>query len=65
MKSAFECSQHAARCEEQAYQATTDVGRALLLETASIGAPLANRRMPRRCQSGSLFRQQIRRYGSK
>jgi hypothetical protein len=34
MKSAFECFQHAARCEEQAYQATTEVGRALLVETA-------------------------------
>ena len=34
MKSAFECFQHAARCEEQAYHATTEVGRALLLETA-------------------------------
>jgi hypothetical protein len=34
MKSAFECLQHAAKCEEQAWQATTDAGRAMLLETA-------------------------------
>jgi hypothetical protein len=34
MKSAFECFQHAAKCEEQAQQATSDAGRASLLETA-------------------------------
>jgi len=34
MKSAFECFQHAAKCEEQAQQATSDTGRAALLETA-------------------------------
>ena len=35
MKSALECFQHAAKCEEQAKQAISDVGRAVLLETAS------------------------------
>ena len=34
MKSAFECFQHAAKCEEQARQATSDAGRTALLETA-------------------------------
>jgi hypothetical protein len=34
MKSAFECFQHAAKCEEQARQATNDAGRTALLETA-------------------------------
>ena len=34
MKSAFECFQHAARCVEQAKQATTDASRTMLLETA-------------------------------
>ena len=34
MKSAFECFQHAAKCEEQAKQATSGAGRAALLETA-------------------------------
>lgn len=35
MKSALECFQHAAKCEEQAKQAISDAGRAVLLETAS------------------------------
>jgi len=35
MKSAWECFRHAATCEEQAKQAISDVGRAVLLETAS------------------------------
>ena len=34
MKSAFECFQHAAKCEEQARQATSDAARRALLETA-------------------------------
>jgi hypothetical protein len=34
MKSALECFQHAAKCEEQAKQAISDAGRAVLLETA-------------------------------
>lgn len=34
MKSALECFQHAAKCEEQAKQAISDAGRAALLETA-------------------------------
>jgi len=34
MKSAFECFQHAAKCEEQARQATSDAARTALLETA-------------------------------
>ena len=34
MKSAFECFQHAAKCEEQAKQATSEAGRVALLETA-------------------------------
>ena len=35
MKSALECFQHAAKCEEQAKQAISDAGRAVLLETAN------------------------------
>jgi hypothetical protein len=35
MKSALECFQHAAKCEEQAKQAISDAGRTVLLETAS------------------------------
>jgi hypothetical protein len=35
MKSALECFQHAAKCEEQAKQAVSDAGRAVLLETAN------------------------------
>jgi hypothetical protein len=34
MKSAFECFLHAAKCEEQARQARSDLGRTMLLETA-------------------------------
>jgi hypothetical protein len=34
MKSAFECFQHAAKCEDQAKQATSEAGRTMLLETA-------------------------------
>ena len=34
MQTAFECFEHAAICEEQAYHATTDIGRGWLLETA-------------------------------
>jgi hypothetical protein len=34
MKSAFECFQHAAKCEEQAKQATSEARRAALRETA-------------------------------
>jgi hypothetical protein len=34
VKSAFECFQHAAKCEEQANQATSDIGRTMLLEIA-------------------------------
>lgn len=35
MKSALECFQHAAKCEEQAKHASNDAGRAVLLETAN------------------------------
>ena len=35
MKSALECFQHAAKCEEQAKQAISDAGRTVLLETAN------------------------------
>ena len=35
MKSALECFQHTAKCEEQAKQAISDAGRAVLLETAN------------------------------
>ena len=34
MKSAFECFQHAAKCEQQAFEAITESGRIALLETA-------------------------------
>jgi hypothetical protein len=34
VKSAFECFQHAARCEDQAHQATSGTGRTMLLEIA-------------------------------
>jgi len=42
MKSAFECFQHAAKCEEQAKQATSKAGRSMLIEAAKHWRTLGN-----------------------
>ena len=42
MASAFECFQHAAKCEEQARNARNEVDRAILLATAEHWRTLGN-----------------------
>ena len=52
MKLAFECFQHAAKCVEQAKQATTDASRTMLLETAKHWRTLGEQAKVKRTMRG-------------
>ena len=56
MKSALECFQHAAKCEEQAKQAISDAAARCCSKPPITGVALANRRRPKRRVAAGLRR---------